>query len=236
MALKSIAKRADTTVPEKAENVAPNDPKNFLTLPQMQALYYRQAEGNIDMNGKMLMESFSYNLRNQFEAENTRRKFEILERKEDLKLRRELLSYQVAEDADGYLQVQLVDDTGKVLRCKRMFAVKHMILTKFYAERDETQVSIYGLRWDGMAKKKAFFSEESLTPQNFLRVLRESGITPQVAREYKRNLLEGALAFLIKHCKKVKIPLTTGWNYIYGRWKYIEINEMSMKGLENYVL
>lgn len=236
MALKSIAKRVNTTVPEKAERGMSNAPEDFLTLPQMQALHYRQAEGNIDMNKKMLMESFSYSLRNQFEAETLKRKFQILERKEDLKLRRELLSYQVAEDADGYLQVQLVDDTGKVLRCKRLFSVNHMLFTKFYAERDETQVSIYGLRWDGMAKKRAFFSEESLTPQNFLRVLRESGITPQVAREYKRNLIDGVLAFLIKHCRKVKIPLTTGWNYIYGRWKYIEINEMSMKGLENHVL
>ena len=151
MALKSIVKRVN------AENKVPNDSKNFLTIQQMQALHYKQAEGNIAMNEKMSMESFSYSLRNQFEAENTRRKFEILERKEELKLRRELLSYQVAEDADGYLQVQLVDEAGKVLRCKRLFSVKHMILTKFYAERDETQVSIYGLRWDGMAKKRCFF-------------------------------------------------------------------------------
>ncbi len=151
-----------------------------------------------------------------------------LQRKEELHLKRDLVTYGIYENFEGFLCKEIIDANGKVVGSKKICSHKSLQLFKLLSPKSTEKY--FCLHWEGCEPgHELYFTEESFNAKKLGIALAHAGISLCCAREYKKTLIEQLIAHLVKHSQMVELPVTTGWNKMSSGWQWINPGELTIK-------
>lgn len=157
-----------------------------------------------------------YRCRTLYEQAKIAGKERLLEKAEELRERREFLTYGICENSEGFLCKELHLPDGTIRWAKPICKAKyvHAVMYFCYPERIQTQVVVIG--WEGLASK-IILPMEKANFDSVSALFAKRGFAFQVSREYKKNLNEQVFAYLIKHMIRKELPYAFGWNLMSNR-------------------
>lgn len=158
-----------------------------------------------------------------------------MEKAEEMRQRRELITYGISENSEGFLCREMFSPEGKMKCVKPISKARNIALKVFFCSQDELNVRVYWITWEGQ-KEGILLLEERATPDAVSKEFAKRGFAIQTSREYKKNLNELVLAYLVHHAEWEELPYSFGWNRMSdGKWIFAAEDCTTMEEMLGYV-
>lgn len=143
-----------------------------------------------------------------------------LQKKEEIRQKRELLTYGIIENSDGYLCRELVSAEGKTIGVKPVTKNRNIKMVCYFSYPLNDRERVYVIHWEASEREIRLVGENA-TPDKLDREFSKAGIAFQTSREYRKNLMDQVFSYLVSHASEIEIPRSYGWNKMStGEWVF----------------
>lgn len=152
------------------------------------------------------------------------------------RLEREESLYGIYEDSEGFLCKELLTPDGKKISSKRICTKRHLRMREYCSFHKEKH-RVFEIVWDEChAEDKLFLREDKLSGGVLSAKLISGGVSIQTAREYKRNLMDLVLSYLIEHAERIELPWSFGWNLTTEGWLWVSDEAETMQEVVRHAM
>lgn len=209
-------------------------PFNY-TSEQVYALTKQAVSAELNQRTSIAKINAEYDRKLDYLKAETASKEYLMNRKEEMKMQREMITYGISENCEGFLCKEQFSAEGKLVGYKKICNKKHLRMEQFFTMEEEE--IIYYICWEDCLKGQGIYlRREKLTPDELALVLTKAGISIQTSRDYKRNLLELVIVYLLQHSKNIELPKTFGWNKMSEGWQWISDGTITMEEVGKYAI
>lgn len=170
---------------------------------------------------------------NEF-SNNKSAMLDYLEKKEDLKLKRTLMTHHLFLNSEGFICREIIDADGKSINSTKVCNKPNVELAEFVVSENNKEICYYGLSV-GRGEKLFWLKESEMVPEMIGRKLAKAGVSIITANEHRKSMLYSVFAFLMEHKLVIPVTSTHGWCKEAGMWQWIEKETTTREELEYYV-
>ena len=187
-------------------------------------------------HNKMLEIESNYHKDSLLMKEEAALKEQLMMRKEEIRRSRDFLTYDIFKNSEKLLCREMISENGKSVGSKVICNKKDMTLLHFEIFDDNEPVMYFCVCWEGGTEKDfIYLKETNLDADTLDKKLTKAGVIVQTARDYRKNLLNVLLVYLINNVETVEIPLSHGWCKMSQGWRWIDSETFTKEDLLQYV-
>ena len=191
--------------------------KKFIDMKKDMAIQYQRKENQKELK----------------QLENNNR-IKRMEKQEELRLKRNLVTYGIYEDSDGFLCSEIINADGKKAGAKVLVKKRHLRMTCYWYEGKKWYDTVYEIRWDGN-DDSVVLTENECTPNGIYSKLAKAGVAMSLGRNGKQELLDKLFSYLKSHMLNEEKPLQKGWNLMSdGQWFFADDNVWTIEEMKDY--
>lgn len=180
----------------------------------------------------LIRTEYEYSQKAQLSILTESLKENTLQRTEEIRQKRELLSYSIIENSEGCLCKELISADGRTIGVKPITKKRKIRLCAYYSHPKNDKDKVYVIHWEASEREIRLVGENA-TPDKLDREFSKAGIAFQTSREYRKNLMDQVFSYLVSHASEIEIPRSYGWNKMStGEWIFARRNiDKTIRGM-----
>ena len=194
-----------------------------------QRMLEQQENANLEANNQIILEN--HKLKNRLDFEE--KKAKIAEKRDETIQRRKELNHLARkaafEDSEGYLCLEVIRPDNSRSKSDRIVNVPYIRMICF------TDVTKAGrkmgvISWHNK-NNKHFLQENAFSPKGLRNLFDENGVSIEVGRDKKNEMLDMIWSFLVQNAKQFRVFPYYGWCKTSQGWRFADTEKMIIKDL-----
>lgn len=200
-----------------------------LSPAQINNLAYTYIDGFNKANTRLYEYDVRAGIKDHTDYNKLMRQKDLIAYKEDLHIKRELVTYSLAF-SEGFFYKVVNGPNSNHISKRPICDARNLSLVKFYA--DGTDEHAYLITWgESLSSPENWINipADNFAPKYVAKRLTQEGVSFFGDRKYREGLLGQLLAALVKRASYTKLPRCTGWVKTDGEWAYIGHDSLTLQ-------